>query len=163
MIAVSSSSILYAYQLWFILYRGKPAILCCSSPNLFVYRQRLCCLGFKFTISATVLTVIRVESELRFSSATSISYPTSDFLQQYFRIQRVSCLIDCRSFFYCAVLVFTSLLFFFRTRAVFNTDPWILTAFFAALWLAVLGGCLALIVDGFEPITVDPAASNAVT
>ena len=62
-------------------------------------------------------------------------------------------------FFYCAVLVFTSLLFFLRTRAVFNGNPWV-TAFFAGLWLAVLGGCLAFIVDAFEPM--DPA-SNATT
>ena len=47
---------------------------------------------------------------------------------------------------YCAVLVFTSLLFFFRTRAIFNGNPWVV-AFFAGLWLAVLGGCLAFIVD----------------
>ena len=53
--------------------------------------------------------------------------------------------------FYCAVLIFTSLLFFFRTRAVFGGNPWV-TAFFAGLWLAVLGGCLALIIDVFEPM-----------
>ena len=51
--------------------------------------------------------------------------------------------------FYCAVLVFTSLLFFFRTRAIFNRNPWVV-AFFAGLWLAVLGGCLAFIVDVFN-------------
>ena len=60
--------------------------------------------------------------------------------------------------FYCAVLVLTSLLFFFRTRAIFNKNPWII-ALFAALWLAVLGGCLALIVDIFEP-TLANSASN---
>ena len=47
--------------------------------------------------------------------------------------------------FYCAVLVFTSLLVFFRTRAVFSRNPWVV-AFFAGLWLAVLGGCLSFIV-----------------
>ena len=53
--------------------------------------------------------------------------------------------------FYCTALVFTSLLFFFRTRAVFKTYPWVV-AFFAGLWLAVLGGCVALIVNIYEPI-----------
>ena len=60
--------------------------------------------------------------------------------------------------FYCAVLVFTSLLFFFRTRAIFKRNPWV-TAFFAGLWLTVLGGCLALIVDIFEPIPLNPASN----
>ena len=62
--------------------------------------------------------------------------------------------------FYCAVLVFTSLLFFFRTRAVFNKNPWA-TAFFAGLWLAVLGGCLSLIVGVFKAMPVN-AASNMI-
>ena len=56
--------------------------------------------------------------------------------------------------FYCAVLVFSSLLFFFRTRAIFNRDPWVVT-FFAVLWLAVLGGCLAILVDAFKPTRLD--------
>ena len=56
--------------------------------------------------------------------------------------------------FYCATIVFTSLLFFFRTRAVFNTYPWVV-AFFAVLWLAVLGGCLAFIVEIFFPVPVN--------
>ena len=59
--------------------------------------------------------------------------------------------------FYCTALVFTSLLFFFRTRAVFKTYPWVV-AFFAGLWLAVLGGCVALIVNIYEPIP--DSASN---
>ena len=61
--------------------------------------------------------------------------------------------------FYCTALIFTSLLFFFRTRAVFNTYPWVV-AFFAGLWLAVLGGCLAFIVDVYEPVTVNPASKR---
>ena len=61
--------------------------------------------------------------------------------------------------FYCTALIFTSLLFFFRTRAVFNTYPWVV-AFFAGLWLAVLGGCLAFIVDVYEPVTVNPASNR---
>ena len=61
--------------------------------------------------------------------------------------------------FFCAAVVFTSLLFFFRTRAVFKTYPWVV-AFFAGLWLAVLGGCLAFIIDVFKPVSVNPA-SNA--
>ena len=62
--------------------------------------------------------------------------------------------------FLCAVLVFTSLLFFFRTRAIFQRNSWV-TTFFAGLWLAVLGGCLALIVEAFQPVLVNPD-SNAI-
>jgi len=39
----------------------------------------------------------------------------------------------------------TSLLFFFRTRAVFDRNPWIV-AFFAGLWLAVVAACVTVIV-----------------
>ena len=60
--------------------------------------------------------------------------------------------------FYCTALIFTSLLFFFRTRAVFNTYPWVV-AFFAGLWLAILGGCLAFIVNIYELVTVNPASN----
>ena len=56
--------------------------------------------------------------------------------------------------------MFTSLLFFFRTRAVFNRNRWVV-AFFACLWLAVLGGCLAYIVDAFKPVVLNPALNRA--
>ena len=59
--------------------------------------------------------------------------------------------------FYCVVLIFSSLLFFFRTRAVFNRDPWVVS-FFAGLWLAVLGGSLTFFVDAFIP-----SGSNSTT
>jgi hypothetical protein len=39
----------------------------------------------------------------------------------------------------------TSLLFFIRTRAVFDRNPWVV-AFFAGLWLAVVAACLTVIV-----------------
>ena len=61
--------------------------------------------------------------------------------------------------FYCTALIFTSLLFFFRTRAVFNTYPWVV-AFFAGLWLAILGGCLAFIVEIYELVMVNPASNR---
>ena len=65
--------------------------------------------------------------------------------------------------FSSATIVFTSLLFFFRTRAVFNTYPWVI-AFFGGLWVAVLGGCLAFIVDSFlsssKSVPVNDPASN---
>ena len=72
-----------------------------------------------------------------------------------------TCLIYQRLviFFYCATVVFTSLLFFFRTRAIFNTYP-LVVAFFAGLWLAVLGGCLAFMAFIFEPPAVDPATNS---
>ena len=50
--------------------------------------------------------------------------------------------------FFSTAVVFTSLLFFFRTRAIFNRNRWIV-ALFATLWLAVLGGCLAFVIDVF--------------
>ena len=51
--------------------------------------------------------------------------------------------------FYCSTLVFTSLLFFFRTRAVFHSYPWVI-AFFAGMWLVVLGGFLSFVVHIFK-------------
>ena len=62
-------------------------------------------------------------------------------------------------FFDCAVLVFTSLLFFFRVRAVFITNPRII-ALFAVLWLTILGECLAFMVFIFENST--PTSTEAV-
>jgi hypothetical protein len=59
--------------------------------------------------------------------------------------------------FFSTAVVFTSLLFFFRTRAVFNGNRWIV-AFFATLWLAVLGGCLAFVVDVFYAPSPAPNA-----
>ena len=67
--------------------------------------------------------------------------------------------------FSSATIVFTSLLFFFRTRAVFNTYPWVI-AFFGGLWVAVLGGCLAFIVDSFlssSELSVNPASNTGGT
>ena len=153
MIAISSSSIGYAYQLLFILYRGKPATFCCSFPNLFVYCRRLCCFGL--TISATVLTVTRVECELRFSYAIWTYFITNLWFSLAI-LSNSTCLMLERLaiVFCCAVLVFTSLLFFFRTRAVFDRNTWV-TAFFAGLWLAVLGVSLALIVDTLESVPVN--------
>ena len=55
------------------------------------------------------------------------------------RLKRIS------PFFFGLTIISTSLLFFFRTRAIFNRDPWIV-AFFAGLWLVVLGSCVAFIV-----------------
>ena len=59
-------------------------------------------------------------------------------------------------FLYCASIIFTSFLFFLRTRAIFQRSPWII-AFFAGLWLAVLGGCLAFVFEVFEKVKVNPA------
>lgn len=39
----------------------------------------------------------------------------------------------------------TSFLFFIRTRAIFNKNPWIV-ALFATLWLAVLASCLTFVI-----------------
>ena len=50
---------------------------------------------------------------------------------------------------FCSVIASTSLLFFIRTRAIFKSNRWII-AFFAGFWLAVLGGCLAFIIDIFQ-------------
>jgi hypothetical protein len=50
--------------------------------------------------------------------------------------------------FFCTTLVFSSLLFFFRTRAVFKSYPWVI-AFFAGMWVAVLVGCLPFLIYVF--------------
>ena len=55
--------------------------------------------------------------------------------------------------FYCSSVVFSSLLFFFR--AVFSTYPWII-AFFALLWVAVLAGCLPLVIYSLKPTQALP-------
>ena len=62
---------------------------------------------------------------------------------------------------YCAVIVFTSLLFFLRTRAVYIRDPWVVT-FFAGLWLVVLGGSLAFVVQ-VDSERMDPALNSSAT
>jgi hypothetical protein len=59
-------------------------------------------------------------------------------------------------FLYSTAIIFTSFLFFLRIRAIFQRTPWIV-AFFAGLWLAVLGGCLAFILDVFQKVKVNPA------
>jgi chromate transport protein ChrA len=59
-------------------------------------------------------------------------------------------------FLYSTTIIFTSFLFFLRIRAVFQRSPWIV-AFFAGMWLAVLGGCLAFILDVFKKVKVNPA------
>ena len=63
------------------------------------------------------------------------------------------------AFFYSVTVVSTSLLFFFRTRALFGTHPWVV-AFFAFLWLAVLGGSLAYFVNILGPTPVDPTTNT---
>ena len=90
----------------------------------------------------------------RIFSNVTISYPTDFFLLAKFAISTCGLLERMVVVFLCAVLVFTSLLFFFRTRAIFQGNHWV-TAFFAGLWLAVLGGCLALIVEAFKPVMVN--------
>lgn len=42
---------------------------------------------------------------------------------------------------YLIAIPSSSLLFFFRTRAVFHKEPWVVT-FFACMWLAVLASCV---------------------
>lgn len=93
-------------------------------PTIVYFLSRLCCLGF--TISATL---IRVESLIPPSTCVMLG-----------RIVVI---------FFSTAVVFTSLLFFFRTRAIFDGHHWII-AVFAGLWLAVLGGSLAFIIDVFD-------------
>jgi len=56
--------------------------------------------------------------------------------------------------FYSLTIVLTSLLFFFRVRAVFNKNPWIV-ALFVGLWLSVLAGCSTLVV-GVNAVHIGP-------
>jgi hypothetical protein len=48
------------------------------------------------------------------------------------------------SVLFCLAVPLTSLLFFFRARAVFGMNPFAV-AIFGVLWLGVLGGCLTTI------------------
>ena len=56
------------------------------------------------------------------------------------------------SVFFCLCVSCTSLLFFFRTRAVFDTNPWIV-AFFLGFWLAVVATGVLVIV-GLESTNI---------
>ncbi|KAF8808739.1 hypothetical protein BYT27DRAFT_7096258 [Phlegmacium glaucopus] len=85
-------------------------------PTATYFISRVCCLGF--IISSTVFETTPI--------------PTCYGLQKTMDV------------FYSITVVSTSLLFFFRIRAVFDMNPWI-SAFFAALWVAVLAGCLAFV------------------
>ena len=55
---------------------------------------------------------------------------------------------------FCLAVPSTSLLFFFRARAVFRMNQFAV-AFFGALWLGVLGGCLAVI-PGLYGVNIGP-------
>jgi hypothetical protein len=50
---------------------------------------------------------------------------------------------------YCIAVVLTSLLFFFRVRAIFFRNQWVV-AFFGGLWLAVFGAYLAFTIYTFD-------------
>ena len=157
--SISSPSVGYAYPLLSILYHGKPAIfLFCftvflSTYSCFCFVKRICCLAF--IISATVE---RLWSE-HFSKFLNLSEkPTQSPIFFFFLLLAIHssssiCFVLFRMVvvFYSSTVVFTSLLFFFRTRAVFDSYPWIV-AFFAFMWLVVLGGCLAFVVDILKPI-----------
>ena len=58
--------------------------------------------------------------------------------------------------FYGSAIIFTFFLFFLHTWTIFQRNPCII-AFFAGLWLAVLGRCLAFIFDVFDWVQVNPA------
>ena len=59
-------------------------------------------------------------------------------------------------FLYSTAIIFTSFLFFLRIRAIFQRSPWVVL-FFAFMWVAVLGGCLAFICEVFLTVKVNPA------
>jgi hypothetical protein len=63
--------------------------------------------------------------------------------------------------FYCTTIVFSSLLFFFRTLAVFKGYRWVI-AFFAAMWVAVLGGCLPFVIFILKPLGPPPPSQSNV-
>ena len=156
MIAIFSSSVGYAYQLLFILYRGNSPVFCYSFPSLFIHLLVKGCvvLGLLYLLRYYELNV----------SPDFLCYFITNLWFSSVILSNSTCVMLGRLVivFYCATLVFTSLLFFFRTRAVCNRNPWV-TAFFAGLLLAILGGCLAYIVDAFKPVLLENPASNTTT
>ena len=73
MIALSSSSIGYDYQLLFILYHGKSVIFCYNFLSLFVYcqqKKRLCCFGY---IASAVFLVTGLSCTLIFKFSNAVS------------------------------------------------------------------------------------------
>ena len=154
MIASFSSSVGYAYQLLFIVYHGK---LLLFSVTVFL-AYSICLLSKGYVVLGISCLPWQYDSHV--SSNFILFYSNAIFILNQkpliYNFQAILLNSTCVKLdrlvvvFYCSALVFTSLLFFFRTRGIFKTYPWVI-AFFACLWLAVLGGCLAFIVDIFEP------------
>jgi len=98
------------------------------------------------------------------------------FLRRYLKVRSHSCLITfhpasstsspaaplrhCKPFEKAVNVLFplavcsTALLFFFRVRAVFNRNKWVVT-FFTFMWLAVVAGCLSPI-SGVAGMNIGP-------
>ncbi|KAF8815957.1 hypothetical protein BYT27DRAFT_7186449 [Phlegmacium glaucopus] len=75
------------------------------------------------------------------STLSSLTYVIGSTVFQTAPVPSCSSLRKSLEVLYCVAIPSTSLLFFFRTRAVFDRDPWIV-AFFAVMWLAVFASCV---------------------
>ncbi|KAI0030109.1 hypothetical protein K488DRAFT_26525, partial [Vararia minispora EC-137] len=77
------------------------------------------------------------------SSILTIALARSLTPQPAIPVANCEALLICIGIFYCIGTSCTSLLFFFRIRAIFNDSP-LIVGFFAFVWLFVLGGGIAV-------------------
>ena len=107
---------------------------------VFLTCHRVCSLGF------VIITTV-FQSELNDSNTYFIIHDSASAAP----VDLCYGLEKTLTVFFLLSVTSTSLLFFFRTRAVFNGNPWIV-AVFAGLWLAVVAACSTVIigVDGFN-------------
>ncbi|KAF8815956.1 hypothetical protein BYT27DRAFT_7128485 [Phlegmacium glaucopus] len=75
------------------------------------------------------------------STVSSLTYVIGNTVFETASVPSCSVLKKVLAVVTCVAIPSTSLLFFFRTRAVFDRDPWIV-GFFAFMWLAVFASCL---------------------
>jgi len=75
------------------------------------------------------------------STITSLAFVVASTTFQTASVPSCAKLKISMQIFYLIAIPSSSLLFFFRTRAVFHKEPWVVT-FFACMWLAVLASCV---------------------
>jgi hypothetical protein len=131
------------YQPLFILYPSKLAFFCCYFYQLTVSCHRICSLGYIVTS-----TVFKSEPKV---SITVLLRAKRAFIINVLILFLVAPINTCytvekiSSVFFLLCVPSTSLLFFFRTRAVFDKNPWVVS-FFLGLWLAVVATCVLVTV-----------------
>ncbi|KAF8815908.1 hypothetical protein BYT27DRAFT_7186374 [Phlegmacium glaucopus] len=85
---------------------------------------------------------IRLQTTIYFiSKVFSLAYVLGSTIFETAPISSCSSSEHALEVLFCIAIPSTSLLIFFRARAVFSTNPWAV-ALFGALWFAVLAGCV---------------------